>query len=146
MREVCVPINALSMPLWQKRRKWFNLSNFYFLISKVEESTVMDSEVALVIKQPPANAGDARGTCLTPGWEDSLGVGNGNLLQVSCLENFTEREAWQSTGPQKVGHNWAHTYTVIYCLVMMIKCIERYYSMLNKQYTYRHTQWNITQP
>ena len=71
----------------------------------MEESTVTDSEVALVIKQPPANAGDARGTCLTPGWEDSLGVGNGNLLQVSCLENFTDREAWQSTGPQKVGHN-----------------------------------------
>lgn len=65
----------------------------------------MDSEVALVIKQPPANAGDARGTGLTPGWEDSLGVGNGNLLQVSGLENFTDREAWQSTGPQKVGHD-----------------------------------------
>ena len=83
-----------------------NISDLtYFLILQVEKSTVMDSEVALIIKNPPANAGDTRGTGSTLGWEDSLEVGNGNLLQLSCLENFTDREAWQSTGPQKVGHN-----------------------------------------
>ena len=72
-----------------------NISDLtYFLISQVEESTVMDSKVALIIKKPPANAGDRRGTGSTPGWEDSLEVGNGNLLQVSCLENFTDSRAW----------------------------------------------------
>jgi len=30
------------------------------------------------------------------GWEDSLGVGNGNPLQY-CLENSMDREAWQTT-------------------------------------------------
>ena len=31
------------------------------------------------------------------GQEYPPGVGNGNPLQYSCLENFMDREAWQST-------------------------------------------------
>ena len=35
------------------------------------------------------------------GWEDPLGEGNGNPLQFSCLENSTDKEAWQATtGPR----------------------------------------------
>ena len=34
---------------------------------------------------------------LIPGLEGSPGVGNGNSLQYSCLENFTDRGAWQVT-------------------------------------------------
>ena len=30
-------------------------------------------------------------------WDDSPGVGNGNLLQYSCLKNFKDREAWWAT-------------------------------------------------
>ena len=29
------------------------------------------------------------------GWEDPLDEGNGNPLQYSCLENSTDRRAWQ---------------------------------------------------
>ena len=47
-----------------------------------------------VIKNPPANAGNARDSGSTPGSERSPGVGNGNLLQYSCLENPMDREAW----------------------------------------------------
>ena len=32
-----------------------------------------------------------------PELERSPGEGNGKLLQYSCLENFMDREAWQST-------------------------------------------------
>ena len=32
-----------------------------------------------------------------PGSGRSLGEGNGNLLQYSCMENSTDREAWQAT-------------------------------------------------
>ena len=49
----------------------------------------------LVVKNPPANARDAGSI---PGWERSLGKGNGNPLQYSCLENPMDRGAWQSTG------------------------------------------------
>ena len=42
--------------------------------------------VALVVKNPPVNARDHAG--LTPGSERSPEVGNGKLLQYSCLEKF----------------------------------------------------------
>ena len=34
-----------------------------------------------------------------PGLGRSPGVGNGNPLQHSCLENCVDREAWQATSP-----------------------------------------------
>ena len=43
--------------------------------------------MALVIKNPPANAGDTRDVGLIPGSGRSPGVGNGNPLQYSCLED-----------------------------------------------------------
>ena len=43
------------------------------------------------------------------GGEKSLGEGNGNLLQYSCLENPTHRGAWWAIDMelQRVGHNLA---------------------------------------
>ena len=49
-----------------------------------------------MVKNPPANAEDARDAGLTPGLERSPGTGNGNLLQYSCLENSTDRGAWRA--------------------------------------------------
>ena len=54
----------------------------------------MGSPGAVVVKNPPANAGDAGNTGSTPGLERSPGGGNGNLLQRSCQENPTDRRAW----------------------------------------------------
>ena len=68
------------------------------------------SQMVLVVKNPPANAGDARDMGLIPGLRQSPGVGNGNPLQYSCLENPMDREAWwatQSMGSQKFGCDWA---------------------------------------
>jgi len=50
--------------------------------------------VVEVIKNPPSSAGDARNLGSIPGSGQSLGVGNGNPLQYSCLENSMDREAW----------------------------------------------------
>ena len=47
----------------------------------------MASQVALVLKNLPANAGDLRDTGSLPGLGRSPGEGNGNPLQHSCLEN-----------------------------------------------------------
>ena len=44
------------------------------------------SRVALVVKNPPANAGDIRDMGLIPGLGRSPGGGHGNPLQYSCLE------------------------------------------------------------
>ena len=45
-----------------------------------------------VVKNPPANAGDARNTCSIPESGRPPGVGNGNPLQYSCLGNPMDRE------------------------------------------------------
>ena len=50
--------------------------------------------MALVVKNPPANAGDVRDTGSIPGLKRSRGGGHGNLLQYSCLENPTDRGSW----------------------------------------------------
>ena len=47
-----------------------------------------------VIKNLSASEGDARDSVLIPGLGRSLGEGNGNLLQDSCLENPMDRGAW----------------------------------------------------
>ena len=47
-----------------------------------------------MIKNPRANAGDIKDMALIPGSGRSLGVGNRNSLQYSCLENHRDREAW----------------------------------------------------
>ena len=57
-------------------------------------SGFMDSQVVLVVKNLPANAGDAG---LIPGFGRSPGGGNGNPLQYSCLENPTDRGTWWDT-------------------------------------------------
>ena len=48
------------------------------------------SLVALLVKNLPASAGDLG---LVPVLGRSLGEGNGNPLQYSCLENCTDRGA-----------------------------------------------------
>ena len=50
-----------------------------------------------VVKNLPANAGDARDTGLIPGSGRSPGGGNGNPLQYSCLENPMDWGAWWTT-------------------------------------------------
>ena len=48
-------------------------------------------------KNPPAKAGDTRNMDSVPGSERSPGVGNGNPLQYSCMENSMDRGAWWAT-------------------------------------------------
>ena len=55
------------------------------------------SQVVLVVKNLPANAGDIRDTGSIPGSRRSPGGGHGNPLQYSCLENPMDRGAWWGT-------------------------------------------------
>ena len=81
-------INAQSM--------WGSLENFAS-VRKVESSMQLKKPRSLgfpggsVVKNLPANAGDVGSI---PGLGRSPGVGNGDQLQYSCLENFTDRGAW----------------------------------------------------
>ena len=55
------------------------------------------SQVVLVVKSPPANAGDLRDTGLIPGSGRSPGGGDGSPFQYSFLENSMDRGAWRAT-------------------------------------------------
>ena len=50
-----------------------------------------------MVKKPQCNVGDMRDEGLIPGSGRSPGGGHGNPLQYPCLENPTDRGAWQST-------------------------------------------------
>ena len=70
-----------------------------------------------VVKYLPANTGDIRDEGSIRGLGRSPGIGNGNPLQYSCLENSMDRKAWWAT--VQGGHTYSdlteqtHTYTPI---------------------------------
>ena len=57
---------------------------------------VWASQVVLVVKNLPANAGDIRDSGSIPGSGRCPGEGNGNPLQYSCLEIPMDRGACQA--------------------------------------------------
>ena len=54
------------------------------------------SQVALLVKNPPANAGDIRDVGSIPGSGRSSEQEPGNSLQYSSLENPMDRGAWRA--------------------------------------------------
>ena len=80
-----------SMGLHRVRCDWSDLA----------AAAVMDwmgaSLVVLVVKNPPANAGDTGDKGSIPGSGRFPGGGHGNPLQYSCLEKPMDRGAWWAT-------------------------------------------------
>ena len=71
-----------------------------------------------MVKNPPANAGDAIDVGSIPGSGRSPEEGSGNPLQYSCLENPMDRGVWQATysswGHKELDmteHTHIHTHT-----------------------------------
>ena len=62
------------------------------------------SQVALVVKNLPANAGDIRDVGSIPGLGRSPGGGHSNPLRYSCLENPVDR-----------GARWAMVHRIVKC-------------------------------
>ena len=67
--------------------------------------SIWASQVALVVKNLPANTGDIRDAGSIPGLGRSPGEGSDNSLQYSCLENPMDRGAWQAT-VHRVTKSW----------------------------------------
>ena len=83
------------------------------------------SQLVLVIKKPPANAGDIRDAGSSPGLSRSPGGGHGNPLQYSCLGNSNGQRSLgglQLMGSQRAGrdraakHSRAQPEDYKYCL------------------------------
>ena len=69
---------------------------FHFHGNQNQKEVLSDqraSQVALVVKNLAANAGDVRNAGLIPGSGRSPRGGHGNTFQYSCLENAMDRGA-----------------------------------------------------
>ena len=64
---------------------------------KDDAAAALRSSVTLVVKNPSVSAGDIRDAGLISASGRSPGVGSGDPLQYSCLENPIDRGAWQAT-------------------------------------------------
>ena len=74
-------------------------------------------QVALVIKSLTVKARDTRNASSVPGLGRSSTVGNGNLLQYSCLENSMGRGAWQTTIHRATESDMTeHTHTQVHII------------------------------
>ena len=98
----------------QTRLNWTEL-NLQFGEIRLQRT---HTQVALVVKNPPAHARDVRDAVSIPGLGRSPGVGNGNPLQHSCLENSTDWGAWQAivhgaAKNQTWLSNWAPAHTCL---------------------------------
>ena len=72
------------------------------LFSGSNHAYSLASQVVLVVKNLPSNAGDLRDMVSIPGSGRFPGEGHGNPLQYSCLEN-----------PMDKGARWATVHRVI---------------------------------
>ena len=97
----------------------------YFCVGYSSNVLLWASQVPLVVKNPPGNAGDARDADSILGLRRSPGVGNGNPLRFSCLD----RGAWWATirgaaGSQTWLSKWAHTqHTPLFILLPFTSCL-----------------------
>ena len=92
------------------------------------------SQVALVVKNLPANAGERRDTGSITGSGRSLWGVHGNPLQYSCLENHMDKGAWQTTvqGSQRVRNDWSN-------LAQRYKRTKAYWIAV--QFEYQRQNW-----
>ena len=102
MRSCCFFRNKtwceMDMPLLFLFLKMVKVSTYFsYLWDILSYLYEINSQVVLVVKNPLANAGDIRDLGLIPGSERSLGEGNDNPLQYSCLENPVDGGAWRAT-------------------------------------------------
>jgi hypothetical protein len=99
---------------WTKRVRKTDFCNLDRLHWFSREHVIMGLPRWPMVKNPHANVGDMDPI---PGLERSPGGGNGNPLQLSCLENPMDSEAWWATvhGSQKVRYDWATEHTAHSC-------------------------------
>ena len=101
------------------------------------------SQVVLVARILPANAGDVKDADLIPVSERSPGV-HGNPFQYPCLENPMGREAWWATVPRVTKSRTlkqlnAHTHTM--SKKQLVQCWIHIKQLINIIYYLKYYYW-----
>ena len=104
---------------WAFRQHYMEIAMVLALHLPLFVPTQGASQVVLVVKNPPLDAGDIRDAGLIPGSGRSPGGGHGILLQYSCLENPMDRRAWRTT-VHSVAESWTQLKQL--CTHRRIKC------------------------
>ena len=86
---------ATCCTFWVDYKEWCSIWHMMLVII-ISCRYIWVSQVVLVIKNTPANAGNIGDAGLIPGLGRSPGWGHGYPFQYSCLENPMDRGAWQS--------------------------------------------------
>ena len=115
LMKLITPRDSLSMSIISTAKNLFLLVIILLYLWKI---IMWASQVALVVKNPPANAEDIRNVGSIPGLGRSPGGGHGNPLQYSCLENPMDRRAWQATV-----HRVTKSWTCLKWLSMHTSCL-----------------------
>ena len=99
---------------------------FFFLIYFWSK---YNSQVALAVKNPPASAGDARDMGSIPEVGRSQEEEMATCSSILAWEiTWTEEPGGlQSTGSQRVGHDWAHTHahTYLFNSVVLVSAVQQ---------------------
>ena len=109
-----------SIHIWiQFLDKSFKFFNILCLFVKLENWIkpvffYTASQAALMVKDPPASAGDTRASGSIPGWRRSPGGWNGTHSSIPAWKIPWTKEpgGLQSMGSQRVRHDWALTHMV----------------------------------
>ena len=81
------------------------------------------------MKNPPANAGDARDMGLIPESGRAPGGACGNLLLYSCLESSMDRGTWRTT-VHEPAESWTQLSIHIYTTFKInLVCIKIFFSL-----------------
>ena len=92
-----MPFEMSSWVQWREQlNKLINEKHLEKCLAQIKQSVNLSwgFQVALVVKNLPASAGDLRDEGSVPESGRSPGGGHGNSLQYSCLENPMDRRAW----------------------------------------------------
>ena len=97
-----------AFPLCSQQNGWHTMCVCFFL-TMCSIHIYGASQVALAVKNPPANAGDIWDKGSIPGSGRSPGGGHGNPLQYSCWRIPWTKEpgGLQSMGSQRVRYDWS---------------------------------------
>ena len=88
-----------------------------------------------MVKNLPANAGDAKRCRFDPCVRKIPGGRNGNLLQYSCLENSMNRGAWWAA-VHEVAKNW-HDYATKYIHTTHLNALFKLYNNYKRSFDHQ---------